>query len=224
MTRCELCDGQFWYYPSEKDGLYCSDCVENRDWRDPPVLEGEDHPRWNGGKTTVDCTVCEETISRYPSNITGEGTLCSEDCRQKWLSEEFTGEGHPNWKGGGNGAYGKGWTEVRRKALERDDNQCQMCGKSKADIGRNPDVHHIVPVRVFASADGYEKPDAHYLENVVSLCIDCHRKADFGLIPNAQLLASIPAGVRSGPHVDGVPCPVVAGGGVRRAPVRQGNP
>ncbi|WP_136717522.1 HNH endonuclease [Halorientalis salina] len=215
-TECDICDVEFEYYPSEKAGLYCPDCVENGQWRDPPVLEGENHPCWNGGKTELDCAICGEAISRYPSNVTGEVTLCSDDCRSEWLSEAFTGEGHPNWEGGGNGAYGKGWAETRRRALERDDYECQICGKAKAEVGRNPDVHHIVPVRLFAEADGFRKTDAHFLENVVSLCVECHRRADFGLIPKARLLACVPAGVRFGPHSGGLPCPVVVGGGVRR--------
>jgi len=188
-TECDICGTVFEYYPSDKEGLYCTDCVETEQWRPEQDISGSNNPRWNGGKLELGCDVCGERFERYPSNVSGEATLCSNDCRQEWLSEEFTGEGHPNWKGGGNGAYGKGWNEVRQKALERDDYECQICGKSKVEIGRNPDVHHIVPVRVFATADGYEKADAHFLENVVSLCIDCHRKADFGVIPKPALLA-----------------------------------
>jgi len=223
-TQCDICSSEFKYYPSEKEGLYCSACVETEDWQDPPQQEGEKNPRWNGGKVELDCTVCEETVSRYPSNVTGEVTLCSDDCRYTWLSEAFTGASHPNWAGGKSGPYGKGWNETRRNALERDEYECQVCGKTKAEIGRNPDVHHIVPVRVFADAEGYEKSDAHFLENVVSLCVDCHRKADFGVIPKTRLLARVLGGVRFGPHTDGLPCPVVSGGGIRKLAVAQGNP
>ncbi|MFB6179345.1 MAG: HNH endonuclease [Halorientalis sp.] len=201
--------------------MYCADCVEKEQWREPPSLEGEKNPRWTGGKLELDCAICDETVERYPSNVTGEVTVCSENCRRTWLSEEFTGEGHPNWEGGDTGPYGKGWAAVRRQALERDDYECQLCGTTKAEIGRNPDVHHIVPVRLFAESDGFTKTDAHFLENVVSLCIDCHRKADFGVLSRARLLACVPAGVRFGPRTDS-PCPVVSGAGTR-APVR-GNP
>jgi len=103
------------------------------------------------------------------------------------LSEAFTGEGHPNWKGGGNEAYGSGWNELRENALERDDHECVVCGKTRDEIGRNPDVHHIVPVRRFAESEDREKEDAHTLENVISLCIECHRKADFGKISAGAL-------------------------------------
>ncbi len=31
-TECEICGAEFEYYPSEKKGLYCSDCVEDESW------------------------------------------------------------------------------------------------------------------------------------------------------------------------------------------------
>jgi hypothetical protein len=31
------------------------------------------------------------------------------------------------------------------------------------------------------------REDAHALDNVVSLCVACHRKADFGKIPATEL-------------------------------------
>lgn len=190
-ASCEICSTQFEYYPSEKEGIYCPECVNSKTWQEPPVVRGEEHPRWKGGKRGGECTVCGETVVRYPSNMTGEVTVCSEACRRRWLSEEFSGEGHPNWKGGGNEAYGKGWHAVRQRALERDDYTCVLCSKTKAEIGRNPDVHHIVPVRVFIESDEYAREDAHVLTNVITLCIDCHRKADFGKFSKRDLWARI---------------------------------
>jgi hypothetical protein len=186
-TECELCGDPFKYYPSEKEGLYCSDCVETREWREQPPLDGKNNPRWKGGELKLECAACGGTVWRYPSDVTGEVTVCDRECLSDCLSTEFTGDGHPNWKGGDTGNYGPGWNRVRRNALERDDYECVVCGATKADIGRNPDVHHIVPVRVFAATDGYEKTDAHELENVVSLCLPCHRKADFGHISRESL-------------------------------------
>jgi endogenous inhibitor of DNA gyrase (YacG/DUF329 family) len=193
-TTCEICGTSFEYYPSNKEGLYCSDCVESEEWRHKRDIKGERNPRWSGGKRELDCETCGETVERRPWNITGEATFCSDECQYEWLSEAFTGEGHPNWEGGDTGNYGKGWNRVRKQALERDGYECTHCGKSKEEIGRNPDVHHIVPVRVFAGAEEYEKEDAHFLDNVVSLCVDCHRKADFGAIPKERLRSSVSTG------------------------------
>ncbi len=186
-TSCDLCGASFEYYPSENEGLYCPDCVETEQWREQPPLEGDNNPQWKGGKLKLECAACNESVRRYPSDVTGEVTVCDRDCLSDWLSAEFTGDGHPNWKGGDTGNYGPGWNRVRREALERDGHECVLCGATKADISRNPDVHHIVPVRVFAESDGCEKTDAHRLDNVISLCLPCHRKADFGQVSKERL-------------------------------------
>lgn len=188
-TECKQCGDAFEYYPSEKEGLYCPDCVEAGDWRDPPALDGSANPRWSGGPVELTCDVCGEPFERHPGNVDGETTLCGEECRAKWLSAAFTGEGHPNWAGGGNQEYGPGWAETRRAALERDDHSCVACGATKAELGRNPDVHHLVPVRAFAAADDRDVADAHTLENVVCLCPRCHRKAEFGTLSRERLRA-----------------------------------
>lgn len=187
QTSCDICGEMFKYYTSEKPGYYCSDCVEHEAWRDPPVISGSDHPHWNGGKITVSCDECDAKIERYPNQITGEATFCSPDCQYNWLSDAFTGEGHPNCKGGGMGPYGKGWNEVRAAALDRDDHECVRCGTTADELGRNPDVHHIVPVRVFVESPVLVEQDAHTLDNVVSLCPACHRRAEFGDVSRAEL-------------------------------------
>lgn len=187
QSRCRLCGSAFEYYPSEKPGMYCPACLETEQWRSVPAPTGNAHHRWAGGRQEYDCTVCGDPVERYPSEITGDAVLCGTRCRRTWLSETFSGENHPNWKGGGNEPYGTGWNAVRARALERDAYTCVICSKTKDQIGRNPDVHHIVPVRSFIESARHEKEDAHTLENVVSLCIDCHRKADFGRISPARL-------------------------------------
>lgn len=186
-AACRTCGASFEYYPSSKPGLYCPDCVESRSWRTVPSLGGPNNPQWDGGKKEYSCAECGAIIERYPGNITGDVAVCSEVCRRSWLSDAFTGEGHPNWQGGSTGDYGPGWNEVRIAALERDDHQCVHCHASNAELGRQPDVHHIVPVRAFLEREELAVRDAHTLDNVASLCPECHRKAEFGKISAAQL-------------------------------------
>nr|WP_275738267.1 HNH endonuclease [Halorhabdus sp. SVX81] len=188
-TTCDSCGTEFEYYPSEKEGVLCSTCVESVSWRELPDIDGPANPRWNGGKVTVSCDVCGTTVERYPSEMDGEVTLCSPACHHEWLSDAFSGDGHPNWRGGDTGNYGQGWNAVRREALERDEFECIHCGIDSDSLGRNPDVHHIIPVRAFVNSDGYEKTDAHTIDNVVSLCPSCHRRAEFGHIEAATLRA-----------------------------------
>lgn len=65
------------------------------------------------------------------------------------------------------GAYeGEKWEEARKAALSRDRGVCQDCG-STADLH----VHHIEPVSSFNNSI-----DAHYLDNLVTLCKHCHPK------------------------------------------------
>ncbi len=187
-TTCRICGTAFEYYPSEKRGLYCSECVTTEQWRTPPSIDGPRNPRWSGGRRTTECDVCGDVVERYPSNI-GDVVLCGEECRSQWLSETFSGDGHPNWLGGGNEAYGSGWAAVRSDALERDGHQCVVWGVTREEIGRNPDVHHIVPVRWYIEAEDLSREDAHFLDNVASLCSRCHRKAEFGKISPERLRA-----------------------------------
>lgn len=186
-ASCEICGTDFEYYPSEKPGKYCPKCVENETWRHSPDFSGANNPRWSGGKQPVQCDICDGTFERHPGMITGEATLCSRECHTEWLSEAFIGEGHPNWLGGGTGSYGKGWNQVRQRALERDDYACVLCGTDADELGRNPDVHHLIPVRAFVESPLLTVEDAHTLDNVVSLCPTCHRRAEFGHYSKAEL-------------------------------------
>lgn len=186
-TDCDICGEEFEYYPCEKPGFYCPECVETEPWRANRDITGEKNPRWSGGKLALSCDVCDATVERHPSMVSGEVVLCGRECHAEWLSETFTGEGHPNWRGGTNPNYGQGWAEVRRRALERDDHACVICGTDADDLGRNPDVHHVVPVRLFVESPVLIERDAHTLDNVVSLCPGCHRRAEFGGHSRAEL-------------------------------------
>lgn len=72
-------------------------------------------------------------------------------------------ENNPNWRGGWEDYYGPDWESQRRLALKRDNktcNKCEMMGNT---------IHHIVPYRV--SHD-------NSLENLLTLCPNCHSKIE----------------------------------------------
>ncbi|WP_394348453.1 HNH endonuclease [Natronococcus sp.] len=73
--------------------------------------------------------------------------------------------------------YNGKWREVRRRALDRDDHRCKNCGAAKEELGQEPDVHHIVPVREFS-----DPQIAHSIDNLIRLCRSCHRLAEIGAI------------------------------------------
>ncbi len=104
------------------------------------------------------------------------GCFCTLECYGEWLSENVVGPDHHQWEGGAID-YGQEWWQIRRQALERDGYECQHCSADADDLGRNPDVHHLEPVRSFD-----QPADAHTMNNVVTLCRSCHRRADEGEI------------------------------------------
>lgn len=170
--ECKECGEEFEYYPSDKDGVYCETCVEESDGLLP------ENPAEKIPRTRVRCPACGSEQSVLPSIVENNdrGVFCDLDCYGDWLSENVVGEDHHRWKEG-ESLYAHGWSHVQRAARVRDDNTCQNCGKTKSEIGRNPDVHHIIPVRDF------EDPrDAHRLDNVICLCRTCHSNAEAGNI------------------------------------------
>ena len=127
-------------------------------------------------RVTIQCKQCGKEFQVKQSHATRR-LLCSNECSARWQSEQgiHSGENNPNWRGGWEPYYGPNWDAQRRKALKRDKNTCRHCGATSLQIGRNLDVHHIVPFRTF----GKERyAEANELSNLISLCPTCHVKAE----------------------------------------------
>ena len=151
---CELSGGEFEYYPSEKKGVYVPECVaESDEFLGLPYFEAVDVER-----VTRKCKKCGVTMVVLQTDVNrGHGRFCSHECLCLWMSRD------------GATTYNRGWFAVKRRALERDDHTCQNCGKTKGELGQEPDVHHKRPVRLFD-----EPEDAHSIDSVVCLCRRCH--------------------------------------------------
>jgi DEAD/DEAH box helicase domain-containing protein len=67
--------------------------------------------------------------------------------------------------------YGPNWDVQRERARQRDGFRCQVCGNLES--GRSHHVHHRTPFRMFTSYI-----HANVLENLVTLCPDCHRRVE----------------------------------------------
>jgi len=61
------------------------------------------------------------------------------------------------------------WQEIRENVLKRDNYQCQDCGYTPEEKGKYLNVHHKIP----RGANGIYN---HELDNLKTLCIDCHIK------------------------------------------------
>jgi len=70
--------------------------------------------------------------------------------------------------------YGPTWEKQRNLARQRDQYRCRICGLPEAD--RPHHVHHKVPFRMFT-----DPIKANELENLVTLCPNCHRLAEINV-------------------------------------------
>lgn len=74
-------------------------------------------------------------------------------------------EGRPNFYQ--RGYRGKHWQATRKRVLERDNFQCQTCGRIVGDIPGDAQVDHVIPKRITQS----DNPDG-----LQTLCRSCHSK------------------------------------------------
>ncbi|RNJ26578.1 HNH endonuclease [Halosegnis longus] len=179
-ATCRNCESTFEYYPSEKTGVFCGDCVENTE----SFLGTPSHELRRAPRKSFSCEQCGDSFELLASAVDGamnRGRFCSHDCRSTWLSQNRTGPAHHQWVAE-EGSYSGAWWQVRSRALERDEHTCQHCGAGVEELGQNPDVHHITPVRTFEDPD-----DAHHLDNVVCLCRTCHPKVEAGSLPCPEI-------------------------------------
>ena len=129
---------------------------------------------------------CFEVVSQ------SHNKFCSYKCSMSFrMSKEYgnqqSGKNNHSYKDGGSGF------EKRQKLLarQRDKYECQSCGVKV--VGKSAHVHHITAVRCFDNPN-----DSHTLDNLVTLCVSCHKRIDWETLKEAtnravlldQLLAS----------------------------------
>lgn len=132
-------------------------------------------------RETVNCNNCGEAFEVIQSRAEGNN-YCQPECYYEDLDMP-TGEDHWSWKDTPDHyRSGEAWEKLRKQARERDDYECQMCGVSQDELSRALDAHHLKRRREFDDPDEADK-----LDNLVSLCRSCHRKAE----PYAPLLPEL---------------------------------
>lgn len=161
---CPTCGDSFETPADTRENKYCSyDCAmdDQRGKSDESV------------HTKSTCKVCGDTFAHYENR---DRVYCSEDCH----TEMKKGETSPNWKGGWQNYYGSTWTtDLKDKVRDRDDRECQVCGKPESENRRALEVHHITPFAEFG-VENHE--EANRMKNLVSLCGDCHMKVEYDKI------------------------------------------
>jgi 5-methylcytosine-specific restriction endonuclease McrA len=173
-TKCDYCGNVLHRTPwkiENRNNQFCNkEC--NNNWLRLNARRGSENPQYS----TIEkpCSYCGKALKRQPWQANGyEHTFCNKTCHGKWQSENLIGENNPLWQGGHTEYRGSNWHIQRHLARERDNNTCQHCGVTRDQIGRELDVHHIIPFRHF---DDYRIANA--LPNLITLCGSCHMKAE----------------------------------------------
>jgi 5-methylcytosine-specific restriction endonuclease McrA len=120
----------------------------------------------------VSCLHCNKTLA-VPAWYAEQGLhmhFCGSACRQAWTAETPSFEVKPQKR---RGHRGGNWTPQANKARERDGFACQVCARNEEQLGRQLDVHHLIPYKNFKS-----NIEANRLENLISLCPSCHAKME----------------------------------------------
>jgi hypothetical protein len=142
-------------------------------------IDGHKVPIGMSGKHHTDKFKQEQSIrltgihrsqeSRENYRLSKLGHTVSEETREKIRKAregKYSGENHPNWRGG-NKDYPYEFNHTLKELIrERDGYLCQLCHCEQNE--HRLDVHHI----------NYNRYDLS-LENLISLCIHCHRKTNF---------------------------------------------
>jgi len=133
---------------------------------------GANNPNWKGGLPTSVCAQCGAPIKKLSHQLARcEHHFCNAKCHGAWLSEHYTGENNPSWRGGATTERGKweqnGAREFNAGCRRRDAYTCQLCGKVFDKRSKALHVHH--------KASFAEYPDLRSEEaNGICLCKRCH--------------------------------------------------
>jgi DEAD/DEAH box helicase domain-containing protein len=119
----------------------------------------------------------EGVVSLPPSELHTTGYwLTVNDATITRLRDEGLWSNAPN-------DYGPDWDAIRTQVRARDKYRCQGCGALENGELHHPrtkrggfDVHHKIPFRAFASRE-----QANQLDNLVTLCPNCHRRAELAV-------------------------------------------
>lgn len=135
----------------------------------------------------------EEVRRKISESLTG---LTRPDITRKKMSVSTAKEENPNWIDGRTSGswYGTEYCWAK-KQIRRKFDKCTNCCEDGSN--HHLDVHHIVPIRFFASDDSASVSWAHQEGNLILLCRPCHKKAEHGGIDIAPDFRKIPVEYRT---------------------------
>lgn len=174
-VNCKICNTEFSiaHFNVQTEGNYCSDeCRKQRYLHTCCICETDfrsdrDTTRYcsidcekigaRNKLATVKCACCGVEFERPTFTLaSNKRYFCSKRCNQRQFSRD-----NPN-------RYGSKWGRIRERKVKEDDYTCQRCGLQTFEpYGLN--VHHIIPIEEFEDVN-----DAHFPENLETLCYECH--------------------------------------------------
>lgn len=185
LVNCSYCQSELEKTPlaiAQHKNVFCNkECYSA--WQSKN-MRGENNPMYN--RIDSICDNCGTPLSIVPFMAENYNKhFCDTKCMGEWQSKHKIGQNHPLWKGGWEEYYGPNWNQQRRAARQRDNCKCQGCRVSEKKLGRELDVHHIIPFREFGYIVGENDNylEANALSNLISLCSSCHKRAEHGKIP-----------------------------------------
>lgn len=157
--------------------IYCSEKCK--------LIEKE--RRLNLSRKTVQCNYCGKFIIRPPSLI-NERNYCDQNCKNKYHSENLTGDKSAAWKGGkikftkilrGCERY----SQWRKNIFFRDKCRCVECNKSLSLTTAH--IHHLKELNILIKEFleigneptlefAYLYKDFWDMDNAITLCRNCH--------------------------------------------------
>lgn len=164
----------------------CHRCGEEHEPRRLPIenpdrrfCSTECYIEWKNagdGLMLVECSICGKETAVRRAGVADKLRVCGEGCLSQYHRENESRGDTPRSR-----TYF--WKKQRERALKRDDYTCQRCGlglDAARESGKHPPevglhVHHIRPFRSFE-----EPKQAHDLENLRTLCFDCHMTVEHG--------------------------------------------
>ena len=132
-----------------------------------------------GNTLVLTCSECGKVFHRSRSqyeqdNRVGGYVFCSKECWKANTDYRPRGSAHGRYIDGKSAGYrGRGWTAIRRRIRERDNNTCYLCGITNDVLGKELDVHHLTRFGDFEDED-----EANSGENLISLCPSCHHSEE----------------------------------------------
>lgn len=129
-----------------------------------------------------------EVRRKIAESLTG---LARPDITRKKMSVSSAKEKNPMWIDGrtSDSWYGTEY-QWAKKQIRRKFDECASCSEDGSN--HHLDVHHIVPIRFFATDESASATWVHQEGNLILLCRPCHKRAEHGgldIAPDFQKIA-----------------------------------